>query len=114
MLTCVLVGRCEALVGLSLLLVELLARVLRRAFLSRFRLTRGRQLVRVVPLLLGGGQTHALVAPAAAAFDEVVQLLEFQQQGVQGLGVGDDGIGGGLVYDVVVERVPHMLVLDVE
>lgn len=109
-----LVGRRQVIVRLAFLFIGLPVDLLRHAVLSGLGFARGRQFVDVVALLLGGDQAHALVAPAAAAFDEVVQLVQFRQQGIERLGIGDHGIGGALVDDVVVQRVAHMLVLDVE
>ncbi len=83
--------------------VGLLFAVLRRPVSSRLGFTRRRrlQLVHVVALLLDHDEAHRLIAPIPAAVDEVVQLLQLREQGVEGLGVGDHGIGRTLVNDVV-------------
>lgn len=101
--TSIRVSGRETLVCFSLLFVGLLFAVLRRPVSSRLGFTRRRrlQLVHVVALLLDHDEAHRLIAPIPAAVDEVVQLLQLREQGVEGLGVGDHGIGRTLVNDVV-------------
>jgi Flp pilus assembly protein TadB len=101
---CVLRG--QAVVCLALLLVCLLvaAAVVVPCVLV---VPPARRQVIVLHLALAGYQAHATVAELAAALYDVVKLGQARDHGVEALGIGDHGIGGAALGQVLIRDGAH-------